>query len=364
GVRVRTSVTPPAAAPVVTDYLVDTSGALSHVVAETDATGELQAYYVRGDDLLAVVRPVGLMYASRWYHADGLGSVRRLTDETGAVTDTYTYSAFGERLEHTGTDPQPYAFTGEPLDLNVGWQYHRARWMDPGVGRFAGMDPFEGTTDAPLSLHKYGYAAQQPVTRVDPTGLFGAFSIGAMAVVVALIPGGGSVPVWTPPNSGYLSRRLEGWYKARFDDGLAALSRAGYGTEASFLAAREREGRVNEAGATSCLGIPAFACTYFGRYEMFLTSVYFNGTSTALERAFVLHHEYPHWFGRGEHAAYSKTWPHKKAFGWGTTEAPNAFWRDMTTLARDHTNTFPWQLGVVTQEEWDYATGARSGPMP
>ena len=45
-----------------------------------------------------------------------------------------TKSAFGELLAHTGTDPQPYAFTGEPLDLNSGFQYHRARWYGPRHG--------------------------------------------------------------------------------------------------------------------------------------------------------------------------------------------------------------------------------------
>jgi hypothetical protein len=61
-------------------------------------------------------------------HADGLGSIRRLTDEQANITDGYTYSAFGELLAHTGQDPQPYAFTGESLDPNSGFQYHRARW--------------------------------------------------------------------------------------------------------------------------------------------------------------------------------------------------------------------------------------------
>ena len=70
-------------------------------------------------------------WQTRYYHADGIGSIRRLTDEAGNITDGYTYSAFGELLAHTGTDSQPYAFTGEPLDPNSGWQYHRARWMDP-----------------------------------------------------------------------------------------------------------------------------------------------------------------------------------------------------------------------------------------
>jgi RHS repeat-associated protein len=66
-----------------------------------------------------------------------------------------TKSAFGELLAHTGSDPQPYAFTGEPLDPNSGWQYHRARWMDPRTGRFVSEDPFRGGPFDPPSLHKY-----------------------------------------------------------------------------------------------------------------------------------------------------------------------------------------------------------------
>ena len=65
------------------------------------------------------MRPTG---PRDWYdavlHADGIGSIRRLTDEAGTVTDGYTYTAFGELIAHTGTDPQPYAFAGEPYDPN------------------------------------------------------------------------------------------------------------------------------------------------------------------------------------------------------------------------------------------------------
>lgn len=178
GNRVQVVVTPPTGPPTATNYLVDTSGSLSHVVAETDNAGALEAYYVRGDDLLAIMRPLvpapaaAADWQTRFYHADGIGSVRRLTDENGAITDGYTYTAFGEQIAHTGTDPQPYAFAGEPYDPNVGFQYHRARWMDPRVGRFTSSDPFAGVAYEPLSLHRYIYGAADPVDRSDPTGLF------------------------------------------------------------------------------------------------------------------------------------------------------------------------------------------------
>jgi RHS repeat-associated protein len=181
GARVQTTTTLPGQPPATVDFLVDTSGSLSHVVAESDPVAGLQAYYVRGDDLLAVMRGTG----TRFMHADGHGSIRRLTSESGAVTDVYTYTAFGELLSHMGTDPQPYSFAGEPLDPNVGFQYHRARWMDPSVGRFAGMDPFGGFVSDPASLHKYVYAHGNPVGNTDPTGHFA--SVGEISIVNSII---------------------------------------------------------------------------------------------------------------------------------------------------------------------------------
>ena len=193
GNRVQTATTLLGQPTQTTNFLVDTSGSLSHVAAETDGpTGALKALYVRGDDLLSVIRPNGGTWSTRFYHADGIGSIRKLTDEFGTVTDSYEYSAFGELLSHTGTDPQPYAFTGEPYDPNVGFQYHRARWMDPRSGRFVGMDPFAGRVQDPPSLHKYLYAAGDPSNRVDPTGqetlanLAVSFSITAILVRATL----------------------------------------------------------------------------------------------------------------------------------------------------------------------------------
>ena len=134
GVRVRTETTDPGTGQTAAvDYLVDTSAALSQVVVESEGTvGAVLAHYVRGDDLLAVVRPAG----ARFYHSDGLGSVRALTDEAADVTDRYSFTAFGELLEHVGSDVNAYLFAGEMLDPNSGFYYNRARWMDPSVGRF------------------------------------------------------------------------------------------------------------------------------------------------------------------------------------------------------------------------------------
>ncbi len=173
GVRVRTATTPPGGTTTTVDYLVDTSGGLSQVVAETSG-GLLAAYFVRGDELLAVLRPGSEAgsWAARFYHADGLGSIRALTDGSGAVTDRYSFTAFGELLSHQGDDANAYLFAGEMLDPSSGFYYNRARWMDPEVGRFVSVDPFPGSATEPATLHKYLYVGANPVDRIDPTGLF------------------------------------------------------------------------------------------------------------------------------------------------------------------------------------------------
>jgi RHS repeat-associated protein len=186
GNRVRATTTPAGGSATTVDYLVDTSGGLSHVVAETDGAGALQSCYVRGiDDLISVTRPGG----SRWIHTDHLGSVRRLTDENGLLTDGLTFDAWGVLTGRTGTDPLPYRFAGEPFDETSRLSYHRARWMDPGVGRFTGMDPFGGRELEPATLHNYLYAHADPANRADPTGLFAelsiAFAVGSMVSTLA-----------------------------------------------------------------------------------------------------------------------------------------------------------------------------------
>ncbi len=168
GHRVRTAVTPAGGQAAVVDYLVDTEGPLSQVVAEI-VDGSVQTLYVRGlDQLIAAFRPAS--GTRRYFHGDGLGSIVLLTDEAATVTDRYSYSGFGELLQHQGSDPQPYRFAGEPFETESGLYFNRARWLDVAGGRFISVDPFIGLAGNPSSLHRYRYAGADPVNATDPTG--------------------------------------------------------------------------------------------------------------------------------------------------------------------------------------------------
>ena len=74
---------------VVTDYLQDQAAGFPVVLRET--VGGISNDYVYGSDLIAANN-------TNWsfYHADGLGSTRMLTDESGIVTNLYSYDVVSE----------------------------------------------------------------------------------------------------------------------------------------------------------------------------------------------------------------------------------------------------------------------------
>jgi RHS repeat-associated protein len=104
------------------------------------------------------------------YGYDTAGTVRQLTNGSGAVTDTYDYDAYGLLIAQTGSTPNLYLYRGEQWDPSLELYCLRARWMQPRIGRFLTADKYEGEDDHPPSLHKYGYGSGDPVAYTDPTG--------------------------------------------------------------------------------------------------------------------------------------------------------------------------------------------------
>jgi RHS repeat-associated protein len=103
------------------------------------------------------------------HHADGLGSVRALTNGSASVGTTYLTDEFGVSRLVRGAE-QRMQYTGEPRDSESGFVYLRARTYDPAVGRFLQRDPFTGFLSAPSSLQRYSYAYNSPASLVDATG--------------------------------------------------------------------------------------------------------------------------------------------------------------------------------------------------
>ncbi len=139
----------------------------AQVLEEYNGAG-VQAAYVYGSDLISQDRNG----TKSFYVYDGLGSTRALTDASGAVTDSYSYDAYGNLSSSSGTTVNSYLFAGEQFDKNLGDYYLRDRYYSTGIGRFTQRDRFDGDMNMPLSLNRYGYTHGNPVNGTDPSGMF------------------------------------------------------------------------------------------------------------------------------------------------------------------------------------------------
>ena len=104
-------------------------------------------------------------------HADGLGSVRAVTDGAGTVVERTTYRPFGEELalQQPLTLPETKGFIGERYDEAAGLQYLNARYYDPRLAMFLQPDWWEVTEEG-VGTNRYAYSANDPVNGRDPGG--------------------------------------------------------------------------------------------------------------------------------------------------------------------------------------------------
>ncbi len=151
------------------NYLYD--GA--NVIEEVDGTGTVLARYSQGP---GVDQPLDVFTggATKYYDADGLGSITSLADISGSLTDTYTTDTFGKTTASSGTTRNPFRYTARDLDSETGLMYYRARYYDPQTGRFVSEDPIG--FDAGINF--YAYVKNSPVNLVDPTGTSDACTFG------------------------------------------------------------------------------------------------------------------------------------------------------------------------------------------
>jgi len=79
-----------------------------------------------------------------FYHSDHLGSSSLVTDMSGNVTQHVEYVPFGEVFieeRDNETWSTPYKFNGKELDEETGLYYYGARYYDPRVSLWLGVDP-------------------------------------------------------------------------------------------------------------------------------------------------------------------------------------------------------------------------------
>jgi len=154
-----------------TRYLIDANRSYAQVVEEWTSLNSqpatLTTSYTHGPHHLISQSRAG---ARSWYHADGLGSTRALTGQSGSPTDRYHFDAYGRTLAQSGPRDNSYLFAGEQRDRNLGLDYLRARYYGPSIGILFGRDPLVGNPRAPSTINAFTYAGGNPIERTDPSG--------------------------------------------------------------------------------------------------------------------------------------------------------------------------------------------------
>ena len=102
--------------------------------------------------------------ATNYYIFNGHGDTVALKGSSSVIAG-YTYDAFGQELDGVDGVYNPFRYSGEYADIESGMIYLRARYYDPGLGRFISEDPIKD------GVNWYVYCMNNPVNRWDPTGL-------------------------------------------------------------------------------------------------------------------------------------------------------------------------------------------------
>ncbi len=126
-----------------------------------------------------------------YFHNDISGTPVLATDANGNVVWKGNYRPFGERLNNSSAQVgNAIGFAGKPFDANTGLSYMGARYYDPGLGRFMGVDAAPADPGSLHGINRYAYANNNPYKYVDPDGhspidvAFLAWDLGKLGVAV------------------------------------------------------------------------------------------------------------------------------------------------------------------------------------
>jgi len=153
-----------------TEYLLDLTG-LVNVIAEYDGSGTRRSSFLHGQGLEGVVK------ADDWhfYDFDAIGSTVGVVDNFGTYSNSYSYDPFGNVILNFESIENPFEFVGE---LGVMTEtnelvFMRARYYEPGSGRFTSTDPLLLGAGDP-NLYRYSWNA--PLSFIDPSGQSSSWS--------------------------------------------------------------------------------------------------------------------------------------------------------------------------------------------
>lgn len=181
----------------------------------TPKSTQFRYYLAHGNEVFAIVEKtkdhqnavatVGPSVASSvtntWYfHKDHLGSVMRVTNESGALAVRYWYDPWGQQIEANVLPAGQrfggrlrQGFTGHEQLVMAGLIHMNGRVYDFETSMFLSADPVDLVTGYTQSIGRYAYVENNPLKYTDPTGYWkwgGGAIVGAVVGFATGGPGG------------------------------------------------------------------------------------------------------------------------------------------------------------------------------
>jgi len=150
-----------------------------NLLFERDGSGNVTEYtYYPGVDRPHSIKRGSAIY---YYLMDRPGNVTGLIDANHNLVNRYTYSPFGERGTVTEGVANAMQFQARHIEPGTHMYAWRARWYDYDLHRFVSEDPI-GLAGG---INPYAFVGNDPVDRVDPSGLMSAEPCTTESVVLA-----------------------------------------------------------------------------------------------------------------------------------------------------------------------------------
>jgi RHS repeat-associated protein len=131
----------------------------SSTAEERDASGNVTKRFFAGGEQIG-----GINY---YFAKDHLGSVREMTDSSGAIRARYEYDPYGRQTKVSGDLEVDFGFTGFYRHQASGLNLTLFRVYDPELGRWTTRDPIAEKG----GLNLYAYVGNDPIGNTDVLGL-------------------------------------------------------------------------------------------------------------------------------------------------------------------------------------------------
>ena len=122
-------------------------------------------YEFTGNDSNTYTYGHRLLFSEEYkYILNAHGDVEVLIESDNTFVHRYRYDAFGNELNPSASDTNPFRYCAEYFDIESGQIYLRNRYYQPVISRFTQLDPIRD------GLNWYGYCVNNPILYSDRTG--------------------------------------------------------------------------------------------------------------------------------------------------------------------------------------------------